>query len=243
MTVDSRRAPRILALDTATEACSAALTGGNETLTRYAEIGRGHAEQILPCIDELLAEAECKLTDLDAVAFGRGPGGFTGVRLAASVAQGLAFGARLKVLPVSNLAAIARRAFDLHPTCTQAWAAADARMHEVYCGGFERAGGGIVALGAERVLKQGELAASLADLSHPMEHVVAAGRGLMAYDWAAAAARSRCGALEPQLLPRAQEIAALAVLDWHAGRALDPALALPVYIRDNVAQVPVTPLQ
>jgi tRNA threonylcarbamoyladenosine biosynthesis protein TsaB len=83
----------------------------------------------------------------------------------------------------------------------------------------------------------------LGDLSHPAVQTVAVGRGLAAYEWAAAAARARCGALEPQLLPRAEEIAALAVLDWQAGRALDPELALPVYVRDNVAQVPVTPLQ
>ena len=103
---------KILALDTATEALSVSLAIDGRQIDRYVEIDRGHAEQLLPMVEALLAEGGIALASLDAIAFGRGPGGFTGVRLAASVAQGLAFGADVGVVPISDLAAVAQRVAD-----------------------------------------------------------------------------------------------------------------------------------
>jgi tRNA threonylcarbamoyladenosine biosynthesis protein TsaB len=127
---------KILAIDTATEACSAALLVGGHVTERYEVLGRGHAEHVLPMVDSLLAEAGIALATLDAIAFGRGPGAFTGVRIAVSVVQGLAFGADLPVVPVSDLAALAARAAVQHDA-RRVLACMDARMQQVYWAVFD----------------------------------------------------------------------------------------------------------
>src|SRR5215471_10407700 len=131
---------KILALDTATEGCSAALLVDGDVRVRELELARGHAERILGLVDELLAEGGITLAAMDAIAFGRGPGGFTGVRLAASVTQGLAFAAGLPVVPISDLAAVAQRAFDMELAVSRVVVCNDARMNEVYSACFERSG-------------------------------------------------------------------------------------------------------
>jgi tRNA threonylcarbamoyladenosine biosynthesis protein TsaB len=127
---------RILALDAATEACSAALLDGTALTERFEVIGRGHANRLLPMVDALLREAGRPLREIDAVAFGRGPGGFTGLRIAAGIAQGLAAGAGKPVLPVSNLAAIAAGAARTHGPALVV-ACLDARMNQVYWAAFD----------------------------------------------------------------------------------------------------------
>lgn len=223
---------RILAIDTATEACSVSLGVGDRQLDRYVELERGHAERVLPMVQELLAEAGVALASLDAIAFGRGPGGFTGVRLAASVAQGLAFGSGVGVVPVSDLAAVAQRALAEHGDAMRALVVNDARMREVYWCAFGRE---VVPapLGPERVGPEHSVV-----LPEPAGGWVAAGRGLRVWPALAERCRAAGAAVLPDLLPRAAEILALARIEVAAGRILEPADALPVYVRDNVAEVP-----
>lgn len=220
---------KILALDTATEGCSVSLGLGDRRIDRYVELDRGHAEQLLPMIDEVLAEGGVSLNNLDAIAFGRGPGGFTGVRLAASVAQGLAFGAGIGVVPISDLAAIARQVCQMDPSMRRVLVVNDARMREVYWAPFECAdlpGSAVI----ERV-------SAAVDVTLPAGEGswAAAGRGLKAWPDLAERCRAAGATLYPDLLPRASEILALARSAVAGGRILDPAEALPVYVRDNVA--------
>jgi tRNA threonylcarbamoyladenosine biosynthesis protein TsaB len=125
---------RVLAVDTATEACSVALLSGDELICRYAEGGLSHAQQVLGMVDAVLAEAEVSLSKLDGIAASIGPGAFTGVRISVAVAQGLAFGAGLRVVPVTTLEALAAQV----TRRGSGWALAclDARMGEVYWGCF-----------------------------------------------------------------------------------------------------------
>jgi tRNA threonylcarbamoyladenosine biosynthesis protein TsaB len=221
---------KILALDTATEACSVSLCIGDRVIDRYVELERGHAEQLLPMVDSVLAEGGIALGALDAIAFGRGPGGFTGVRLAASVAQGLAFGAQVGVVPISDLAAVALRVVQLDPAVRRVLVANDARMKEVYWAWFEV--DGALTPGTEHVSAAAEVLLP-ADIGAPW---AAAGRGLKAWPDLAERSRAAGAALHPDLLPRASEILTLARPAVAAGQILDPADALPVYVRDRVAQ-------
>jgi tRNA threonylcarbamoyladenosine biosynthesis protein TsaB len=227
----------ILALDTATEACSAAvLSASGRLFSRYEEPGRGHAERILALIDAVLAESHLTLAALDAIAFGRGPGGFTGVRLAASIAQGLAFGQGLPVVPVSDLRALAQRALDAAPAAGSVLVCADARMREVYWGCFRRGARGLAepAPDAEHVG-----APDTVELAHDLERpIYGVGRGFKAYPQLEAKLGGRLEAIHADLLPRAQEIARLAASDFAAGLAVGAERALPVYLRDEVAQPP-----
>jgi tRNA threonylcarbamoyladenosine biosynthesis protein TsaB len=222
----------LLAIDTATENCSAALLTGDRLIEREAEIERGHAERILGMIDELLAEAGQSLTGLDAIAFGRGPGAFTGVRLAAAITQGLAFGAGVPVLPISDLRALAQRVLDSEPSASAVLVCNDARMKEVYWGCFARGGEGLAQpVGDEHVgsPESVELPPQLAGEIH------GAGRGFRAYPSLAARLEPRLGAIHPHLLPRAREVARIGREEHRAGRAVPAGEALPVYLRDDVA--------
>jgi tRNA threonylcarbamoyladenosine biosynthesis protein TsaB len=244
----------ILALDTSTEACSVALLAGDRVITRYQEAPRGHAELILPMVDALLAEAGIALKDLAAIAFGRGPGSFTGVRLASSVVQGLAYGAGVGVVPVSTLQAVALRALmdddALEGTKrgTHVLVCNDARMDEVYVGAFVRGESGLaVPLGPEAVrppaavvvpqgVREGEGRAGSVDVRW-----IGAGRGFKAYPELSrlrAESGGPLAAVHESILPRAEDILAIARPEVAAGRVLPATAALPIYVRDEVAKIP-----
>lgn len=219
----------ILALDTATESCSVALLTADALIDRHALTPRRHAEYVLPMAEALLAEAGLARAQLDGIAVGRGPGAFTGVRLAVSVAQGLAFALDLPVVTVSSLAALAMEA----PADDAATLAViDARMGEIYAGAFVRTDdGGVRALDDERVCR----AADLVLPSAPAWHVVGTGWGVYAEALGAclpSAPRSADAARYPQ----ARHVARLAAPRFAAGDTLAPEQALPVYLRDKVAQ-------
>jgi tRNA threonylcarbamoyladenosine biosynthesis protein TsaB len=223
---------KILALDTATEACSVALLLGDTLIGHYEEPRHGHAELILPMVDALLNEAHVTLRELDCLAVGRGPGSFTGVRIAVSVAQGLAFGAGLKVVPISDLAALAQRAAVEH-RARNVLACMDARIGEVYWGAFEAQSAGLVEpTTPERVSSPDALEAP------PGTEWFGAGSGWSAHPGLTERLRAagvNLAGVDASLLPRAQEVARLAARDFTLGRAVPPEQALPVYLRDQVA--------
>ena len=231
---------RMLAIDTSTEACSAALLWSNgEVRQRFIVTERGHAELVLPMINELLAEAGCKLKDLDGLAFGRGPGGFTGLRIAAGVIQGLAYGAGLRVAPVSSLAAVAFLATSSpsSPSCPSAPSSGvlvcnDARMNEVYWGCYRFDPGDPcvpVVLVAEAVGPE--------DRVQPAPAVTHfAGNGIARYPALQARLESAGLAYCTGVYPRADAIARLGERMLQKGEGVDAAEALPVYIRDDVAR-------
>lgn len=218
---------KILAIDTATERCSAALSVDGQLFHRARETPRGHADLILPMIDEVLREAGLRLQDLDGLAYGRGPGAFTGVRIAVGVAQGLAFGAQLPTVGISDLAAVAQqvaRPGDSVLVCM------DARMGEVYWARFTRdqAGSLVAPIGIERVDKP----EAVVVIDAP---TVLAGTGFKAYPQLLSHGNDIV--IHDTTLPHAREIALLAAAELRAGRGKPAAEAEPVYLRDQVAFV------
>ncbi|WP_116828477.1 tRNA (adenosine(37)-N6)-threonylcarbamoyltransferase complex dimerization subunit type 1 TsaB [Pseudomonas syringae] len=216
----------LLALDTATEACSVALLHDGKVLSHYEVIPRLHAQRLLPMIKSLMAEAGIAMSALDAIAFGRGPGAFTGVRIAIGVVQGLAFALERPVLPVSNLAVLAQRAWREHGV-SQVASAIDARMDEVYWGCYHERAGEMRLLGDEAVM-----APELATLpAHASGQWFGAGTG---WGYAERIPLSLAGH-DAAMLPHAQDLLTLATFAWHRGEALPADDAQPVYLRDKVA--------
>lgn len=220
----------ILALETASDACSAALNLNGEIIERFAVAPRGHAQLILPMVDELLAEAGISLAEVDALAFGRGPGAFTGVRIAVGVAQGIAFAATLPVVPVSSLAALAQASKH-----DQVLVAVDARMDEIYSGAYRRNERGLVELcGREQVQAPEQFA--LPEAASAQGDWFGVGSGWASFE---DELRARCGdalaGWDASALPRAREVAILGAAGFAAGQAVEAAQALPVYLRDEVA--------
>ena len=222
---------KLLAIETATEACSVALLIDGEIELRYAIKPRGHSELVLAMMDELLAEAGLKPAQLDAMAFGRGPGSFTGVRIATGIVQGAAFGAGLPVVPVSTLAALAQRAFRQkgEPNLLPAF---DARMGELYWAAYR--------VGEDELVWPviDEEVASPDQVRLPLDaDWYGVGSG-----WAAAgevlAARLGDDLLgyQAEMFCSAQDVARLGAAAFEQGLAVAPEQALPVYLRNQVAK-------
>jgi tRNA threonylcarbamoyladenosine biosynthesis protein TsaB len=219
---------RVLALDTATEGCSVALLVGGESIDRFAELRQGHAEQVLAMVESVLAEAQVSLSMLDGIAASVGPGSFTGVRISVAVAQGLAFGANLRVAPVTTLEALAAQV--TQGGAGHALVCLDARMGEVYWGSFTAD------------LERGLIASSSPQVGPPDSVVLPGpgmyrgiGRGFAAYPALAALPGLLVAEGDCQALPHAREFARLGALRLASAEGLDPADLSPLYLRDKVA--------
>ena len=221
---------KLLAIETATNACSCALALGGELAQRSCIAPRRHAELVLGMIAQLLDHADVSLTDLDAIAFGRGPGSFTGVRIATAVAQGLGLSADLPLVPVSSLGALALAAARRHRAAA-VLAAFDARMDEVYWGAFDTSDRSTAIPAGEECVALPALVPVPARGSW-----LGAGEGWSAYgDVLKGRLQGRLSGVDAQALPGAAEVAAIARHEFRAGRCCAPELARPVYLRDQVA--------
>lgn len=225
---------RLAAIDTSEEACSVALWLDGEIRERFEVAARRHSEMVLPMIEDLLGEAGLALRDLDALAFARGPGSFTGVRIAASVIQGLAFAAALPVVPVSSLQALAqgvRRTHDAEAVLS----AFDARMGEVYWGAYRVDATGIVrAVQDERVCAPDSVSVPAGEDAGAIAWH-AAGSGWDAYATPLQQAIGFAPLTHEGERLHAADVATVAAALHAEGRCVEAAEALPVYLRDEVA--------
>lgn len=224
---------RILALDTGTESCSVALLVGTELIEESLELGRGHAQEILHMVDRVLSRGGASLSSLSGIAAGVGPGSFTGVRIGVAVAQGLAFGAGLPVLPVTTLEALALPL--IARGAQRVLACLDARMGEVYYGCFagRPAPPTVYALGPLRVAAPADLV--LPPRPQAAADFVGVGRGFCAYPELLRRAHLCVAPEDARKLPAAGDMARLGAARLAAGEGLDAGRLEPVYVRDKVA--------
>lgn len=216
---------KILALDTSTEYCSLALLLNGEMLTREALAGQRHSELILPMLHALMAEAGIQLKQLDGIAFGAGPGSFTGLRIACGVVQGLAFGAELPVAGVSTLQALAEGS-----EAPRVIACLDARMGEIYHAAYQKQDG------VWHTVSEPALCSPLYLPVLEGTGWVGCGSGFDAYTEALQSAYAgQIKHITHGVSPHARHIASLAMPVFQQGRGVDASLAAPYYIRDKVA--------
>lgn len=221
----------VLALDTSTVACSVALRYGTEVRMRHEEQPREHTRLLLPMITGLLADAGLDMAELDAVVLGNGPGSFIGLRIAASVAQGICFGTGAALVPVSSLATVAvaaLRASDGRAVVV----AQDAHMQEVYLAAYDTE-----ADGALRELWPASLQPA-AQLAKTLDGAFAAGAGWQRYPDLLDANRHWLGGQTGILFPRADDLLQLGIAAWRAGHAVAPERLEPGYLREQVATPP-----
>lgn len=221
----------ILAIETATEACSVALYREGVCEERHEEVPRQHHERVFSMLSELLPDGNLRAHGVDAIAWGSGPGSFTGLRIAASAVQGLAFANRLPAVGVSTLACQAQTAFRLGAAgpADTVLSLIDARINEIYWGTFVFVDGLATPL-------QGPVACA-PDSFRPAAGdgpLLAIGSGCRFVDGMPAAARARVEVAAPQLLPSARDLVPLALDLLRRGVSQDPGQVQPVYVRDEI---------
>ncbi|MBD8531106.1 MULTISPECIES: tRNA (adenosine(37)-N6)-threonylcarbamoyltransferase complex dimerization subunit type 1 TsaB [unclassified Massilia] len=219
--------PIILAIETSSELASCALLANDTVIARESGGVRTHSQSVLPMVQELLAEACVKLAEVDAIAFGAGPGSFTGVRTACGVAQGLAFGADLPVLPLNTLEAMAE-ACRARSGAAEVLAVLDARMNEVYWAQY-RFGDGAWHTVIEPALSSPELVAP-----QPVAGLAACGNGFAVYP-DAFAGKDFAADADSGIVPHARDLARIGAAALAAGQGVPAAQAQPLYLRNKVA--------
>lgn len=225
----------LLALDTSSEACSVALAAGERRIERHAVEPRAHTRLLVPMIREVLADGGLDIPALHAIVLGNGPGSFIGMRIAASVAQGLAHGAALPVVPVSSLACVAAEALE-SGAAGAVIVAQDARMGELYVAAFRRGDDGLpLALGETRLHPaDAPLELPLA----PGTPWLAAGEGWQRHPQLSSRVTPAAAGQSEAMLPRAIFLLELGRRAFLAGEALPPASLEPAYVRSRVAREP-----
>ena len=217
---------KLLAIDTATEACSVALQIDGNVFSRFEVCPQQHSQKLLPMVDDVLTEGQAALAELDYLVFGRGPGSFTGVRIAAGMLQGLALGTGLKVVGISTLAAMAQQAM-AEQNAQRVAVAIDARMDEVYFSCFRENGGR-----AEAVIEELVCAPEYAMDILPFEIYTTAGTGWGAYEPLSKAGGEKHSSTI--LYPNAKFMLPLAEAQIEIGNVQDVDDIQPVYLRDKV---------
>ncbi|MCH7821926.1 MAG: tRNA (adenosine(37)-N6)-threonylcarbamoyltransferase complex dimerization subunit type 1 TsaB [Proteobacteria bacterium] len=225
---------KLLALDTSSIACTVALQLGNNIFARHEEQPREHTKLLMPMIRSVLEESGVELNDLEAIVLGNGPGSFIGMRIATSVAQGLAFASGLRIVPVSSMAAVAAEVFANHDAAV-AVVTQDAHMHEVYLGIYERGPENLPEPVCPERLHGVEPIAELDSAASP----VAAGFGWQRYPDLLANNRDRLNGVVEVLYPRARYLLALGTARYRNAMALEPQDVVPAYLRQKVAEKPV----
>jgi tRNA threonylcarbamoyladenosine biosynthesis protein TsaB len=226
---------KLLALDTSSISCSVAVKIDDAIIERYEEQPREHTRLLLPMIRAVLRESGLTLSELDAIVLGNGPGSFIGMRIAASVAQGLAYGSGLNIVPVSSLAAVAAEVF-ANGDAAEVVVTQDAHMKEVYLGIYARGSDDLpVAAMSERLQVQDCIAELNNDAGGPR---IAAGAGWQRYPELLAKNIARLDTVSDRLHPRAQYLLGLGARSLETGLSIGPAELMPAYLRQKVAEKP-----
>lgn len=215
---------KLLAVETSTELCSVALLRGEDLLVEEALAPNQHAERLEPMVRRLLGRAGLAVAGLDALAFGQGPGSFTGIRIGCGFVQGLAFATGLPVVPVASLLALAEQS-----GASRVVSALDARMGETYLAAYSRMGGDWSVVLPPQLAREGALPPL------PGRDWVATGSGFDAFDWLRGAYASQVATRVESDLPRAGSVARVAARAYLRGEGLPAEQAAPLYLRDKVA--------